>query len=604
MRLRRLVPLLALAWLASSCAYYNTFYLARRYYFKGTAGLPYLVDKRDQSGAQNFTKAIDFSKKVMANYAKSKWVDDAYLLWARSLLGRDDPRETVSMLQDFPVRFPDSNLKTEALFYLGVGLRQSRRNGEAEETLARYLEQVPRGDLAPYAWLERARALTALDRDSAAAYCASQVLERFPRSPLGPKAQAARAQALLDSGDYTRARADYQALGRNSVDDDERLTFLFREADCLEASRALDEEMALLREALSHERPPAVTENASGPVAYQPTPGGDRYGRILIRIGTVDLLAERQKPALDAYQEVRRLYPKSPLSAEAQYRIGYAFETMGDDFERARSEYARVKDEFPNSAFSTQAEGRLTNFDRLSQFRSAGGDTLQKRAEAGFLLAELYLFQLGKPERALEEYGKIATEFAGTPWGGKALTAQAWVLSRKLQRRAAADSLLWVVVTRYPATESQLAARDYLEQEGIVVPDSLIKMPIPLPPPVADTSRLTPPPAGTVPLGRSLAADSAAARPRGESLLGRAAPRRGFIRRSAELRTPWDARYAGTLSGSPGLAGDIPYRGGTDGTAADSARAPVTGSPSPPAVAPRDSARGAAADSLRRILER
>ena len=620
-RLRRLVLLLVLAVLGTSCAYYNTFYLARKYYFKGTGGLPYPVDKLDASGGQDFTKAIDLSKKVLANYAKSKWADDAYLLWARSLLGRDDPLETVKMLQNFTVRFPDSKLTAEALFYLGVGYRQSRLNGEAEAALARFLEQAPRSDLVSYAWLERARALAAMDHDSAAAYCASQVLEHFPKSKLGPQALAARAQALFEAGDYARARADFRTIGLTASDDDERLTFLLRESDCLEAARDFEAEMGQLKEALAHEQPPVVAEGATGPVAYQPTPGGDRYGRILIRIGTVHLMAERQKDALAAYREVVHLYPKSPLSAEAQYRIGYVFETASDDFERARSEYARVKDEFPNSAFSTQAQSRLTNLDRVMQFRTAGGDTLQKRVEAGFMLAELYLFQLGKPERAFEEYGKVAREFAGTPWAAKALTAEAWMLSRKLGRRAAADSLFWVVVLNYPATESQLAARDYLDQDGITVPDSLIQLPSPPAPPPADTTHLTPPPAGFTPLGRLATSDTSGAGARRGGVLGRSAPRPGFMRPGSAPRTPWDPRYAGTSSGAPGLAGDSPYTGSTDEQAAgaDSVNAHGARPPShpvappglpptlhtPPAIAPpADSLRAAPPDSIRARIDR
>ena len=79
----------ALALLSSSCAYYNTFYLAKRYYTTATAGLPYAVDK--QTGAQtgNFQKSIDYSKKLIAGHPKSKWVDDAYLLWAQALLGKN-----------------------------------------------------------------------------------------------------------------------------------------------------------------------------------------------------------------------------------------------------------------------------------------------------------------------------------------------------------------------------------------------------------------------------------------------------------------------------------------------------------------------------------
>lgn len=591
-RPRHLALLLALATLATSCAYYNTFYLARRYYFRGTGGLPYPVDKPDASSGPNFTKAIDFSKKVLANYPKSKWVDDAYLMWARALLGRDDPRETVNMLQDFPVRFPDSKLKAEALFYLGVGYRQSHRISEAEAAFTQFLDQAPKSELTPYAWLERSRALTALDRDSAAAYSAGQVLERFPKSRLGPLALAARSQALFEAGDYVRARADYQTLGLNALDDEERLAFLFREVDCLEAARDYATGMGLLKEALAHERLPEVTGTATGPAAYQPTPGGDRYGRILIRIGTAHLMAARQKDALDAYQEVAHLYPKSPLSAEAQYRIGYVFETGGDDFERARSEYARVKDEFPNSAFSTQAQSRLTNLDLVMQFRSAGGDTLQKRAEAGFLLAELYLFQLGKPERALVEYGKVATELAGTPWAAKALTAEAWVLSRKLARQAESDSLLWVVVREYPATESQLAARDYLEQRGAVVPDSLIKLPQQPVAPPADTTRLTPPSQGSMPLGSLATADTAGVPGRG--ILGRPSPRRGFLRVSSAARPAWDPRYAGTSGGAPSRAGDSPFTGDADDRTArpDSTGAPGV-MPRPPFGTAPDSLPGA-----------
>ena len=51
---------------ASSCAYYNTFYLARKYYFKATSGAPYEVDREGPAQAANYTHSIDYSKKVIA----------------------------------------------------------------------------------------------------------------------------------------------------------------------------------------------------------------------------------------------------------------------------------------------------------------------------------------------------------------------------------------------------------------------------------------------------------------------------------------------------------------------------------------------------------
>ena len=60
---------------------------------------------------------------------------------------------------------------------------------------------------------------------------------------------------------------------------------------------------------------------------------------------------------------------------------------------------------------------------------------------------------------------------SGTPYQAKAMTAQAWVLENKLKRKASADSLWWEVVRFHPATEAQLAARDYLERDGGTVPE-------------------------------------------------------------------------------------------------------------------------------------
>ena len=92
----------------------------------------------------------------------------------------------------------------------------------------------------------------------------------------------------------------------------------------------------MLRQELALQRPPDVAPGQETPAAYKPTPAGDRYGRVLLRIGTcapAGRAARRRRST--AYREVvRSSTRKSPLSAEAQYRVGYALETVGDDFER------------------------------------------------------------------------------------------------------------------------------------------------------------------------------------------------------------------------------------------------------------------------------
>jgi hypothetical protein len=48
-------------------------------------------------------------------------------------------------------------------------------------------------------------------------------------------------------------------------------------------------------------------------------------------------------------------------SIAAFFRIGYVYETSADDFERARTEYARVKDEYGSSPFTSQAAQRVAD---------------------------------------------------------------------------------------------------------------------------------------------------------------------------------------------------------------------------------------------------
>jgi hypothetical protein len=222
-----------------------------------------------------------------------------------------------------------------------------------------------------------------------------------------------------------------------------------------------------------------------------------------MRVGTALLLAGHMPEALEQFAIVLKDYPKTVLGAEAQYRIGYAYETTADDFDRAIEEYAKVKEQFGLTQFTQQAQQRSDDLGRITQYRKgAGADSLEKKAEAGFLTAERYLFEQKRYDRALAEYASVANDYPGTAVAGRALNAQAWVLSRRLDRKPAADSLFWRVVREYPGTEAQVAARDYLEADGQSVPDSLIVLPEPPRPTAADSARaLTPIPTATPPLG-------------------------------------------------------------------------------------------------------
>lgn len=528
-RLARLVCALLLLGGLASCAYYNTFYLARKYYFRATLGEPYELDREGATQRQNYTKSADYSKKVLGVYPKSKWVDDAWLLWARALLGTDDPLKAVSMLQEFQTRFPNSDLRPDAEFFLGLAYRAARKNELAVASFEAFLGMAARHELAPYAWYERSRALMSLQRYEEAANSAGEVLTRYPRHVMVDRALRQRAEARFQQQAWDGAREDFRTLGSRALTDAERLAFLLREVDCLESKRDYAAAREVLEDTRSHVPPPPppppvlrVGANANATAQqYQqfqqaqqqqfPTAiaaGQDSYGRLTLRMGGVELLAGDVDKAVSYFKAVIQDYPRTALAAEAQFRIGFAYETGADDFKQARAEYQRVREQTGTSQFSQQAQSRMDNLERIEAFRSASGqDSVERKSEARFLMAEHYLFNLGRPERALEEYRAIADSLPGTSVAGRALVAQGWLLARRLDRAAEADSLFWLVVRRYPATEAQMAARDYLELAGTPVPESLIVPPKGLEKRILpETRRLPSPPSSTPRLGTTPAA--------------------------------------------------------------------------------------------------
>lgn len=587
----RVVALLVLAGTLGSCAYYNTFFMAKRYYNQATLGAPYIVDKGDPAQVPNFNKSIDYSKKLIGNYPKSKWVDDAVLLWAKGLIGKDDPGAAVEMLRSYTDRFPNSPLRPEASFYLGLGYRLTHKYTEAVTALQDSRRLAPKGDLVPYALLEESRALMSLRRFAESEAVVDTLVGRYPKHPLHDRALLARADARMALEQYADAREDYRTLGGRATTDDDRFKWLLKEADCLEAGHDPEASLALLRDAISHEREPLLSDTTgkAGFVPVNTAGGGDRWGQLRMRIGSAYALMGRPRDAIAAYDDVMLHYWRSPLAAEAQYRKGYVYEVVADDFDAARAEYAKVRDQSAASVYSTQATQRAANLDRLAQFRVAGGDSVAKLAESSFMRAELYLFQNDKPQRAIEEYRSVSTRFPGTAWDAKAMLAEAWVRSNRLRDSTTADSLLWAIVHQHPATEAQLAARDYLEQRGEEVPDTLIRLPE-RPLLAADTTRLTPPPmtetslghGSTAPMDSSLRlglrgsvygqSASSPPSPRDSALDSRMQAQQGGADSLARA-----AGAAGTASGATGATGGAGAATGTTGAAGAAATAGAVG---------------------------
>jgi len=205
-------------------------------------------------------------------------------------------------------------------------------------------------------------------------------------------------------------------------------------------------------------------------------------------------------------------YPHTQVAYEAQFRVGYLYESQLSDFDAAGREYDKLKLEPGYSDFQVQASRRSANLATMKQYRAALlSDTTQAKASSAFLLAELYYFQIEKVDSALIQYEAVERAYPTSLFAAKAAFARLWIQTHDKADTAAAAALTDSIASKYRKTryaESALYlwrrwsgrtdARTALLDSMLANPDTTVAREraeelLPPPPAVQDTSKARPP---------------------------------------------------------------------------------------------------------------
>jgi len=106
------------------CAYYNTFYNAKKYYNSGKKIIIQSEEegRLNQEAINNLDKAISKSKKVLLQYPGSRWSDDAQYLIAMSNFYKGNYEKARDAFEDFLYEYPDSEFRKKARIWYGKTL--------------------------------------------------------------------------------------------------------------------------------------------------------------------------------------------------------------------------------------------------------------------------------------------------------------------------------------------------------------------------------------------------------------------------------------------------------------------------------------------------
>ncbi len=428
------------------CAYFNTFYAAKKN-FDG-AELQRRQQVEDPEARANagqaalYDKAIEGATRIVVDYSKSKWVDDAMLLIGRSMLAKGDYSGAQEKFDELNTNFPGSELRDQATYWSGVAADRDHRTVDALALYDSTLTTYPSFKLRDEARLRRATLYLLVKQPARALPDLRELAGR--KGQLGYDAGLKLAEALFVQRDYAGARVEFSRVAERAPTEQLRLQARLRAGDCDEAAgdyaHAADAYLKLLRD--------SRTDDGRARARL-------RYGSALALSGDVDRGLVELKNVVDDY-------PRTAYAAEALFRTGYLLEVVRDDFDGAGKSYDRVAEQAPGSPFALQARARRDNLARLAETLSATRDTTAdgRAAEASMRQAEHYLFQLGKPDRALEEYTKLEQEHPKSPLAPRAAYARGWVLGRRLGRPAEAKTAFEALVAHYPeSNEAKAAAR-------------------------------------------------------------------------------------------------------------------------------------------------
>ena len=209
----RLLLALFLALSLSSCAYFNTFFYAKKHF--NTAQK---LDRAEQEKTQNpkarnarstdgYNKSIEQCRKVMRDYPDSRWADNANLLMARAYFFKQDYINARSELHKFSGRFPESNLMPDMFYWLGRTEFEEGHYEAARQVWAEMREKFPDDDRLEEVGFYYAQTLENEGSLEEAAEAYRIYAEENGRSNLAMQARIHLASILMEEKEYEECEA-------------------------------------------------------------------------------------------------------------------------------------------------------------------------------------------------------------------------------------------------------------------------------------------------------------------------------------------------------------------------------------------------------------
>jgi TolA-binding protein len=456
-RLIKIISLSLLVTMSLGCVYYNTFYYARKFFNEAESKRKEAGRNAGKVGAGGYKKAIEKTDKVIEKYPGSKWYDDALYMNGVSHYYTENYTKAEKRFRELIANFPDSKYLKDARLYLAKSKLKLDEEASAMELFERlFIEGKDKQIKAEAALALGEYYFEEKKYDKAEPYFASLV------DSLGNDEDKVIAKIYIGDGYFDRFRYkkaldsylktfDYEL----STDDKYRVTY--RIGECYYFMNDIETGMTYFEKLADNE------------IYF------DSLAQVRLMIGLGYEWDGDVGLAEGIYEQITIEHPRHRAAAQASYYLGLIHQYEYENYKKAKEYYDGAQSAGRGSDIYKDALQRSSDIGKLEEYSNrkeldttATEEEIDGAAETQYLLAELYLIQLGKPDSALQEFEYITDNFPQSYLAPKAMIAVALMKRDYYSDTLACDSILRQVLKDYPRSDYIPEAIDLLGLAGTI----------------------------------------------------------------------------------------------------------------------------------------
>ncbi len=403
--LRILATVFLILSLLSGCAYFNTFYLAKKNFNDAER-----IRNRDKGVVSSetkkfYTEAINWSYDLLERYRDSKYVDDSLYIIGVSNYYQEQYFEARIKFEELLNGFPESYFAPKAQYYMAKCLAESEQEDNAKIIFAELMNSDNR-DVSGLAGVAIAEINYRNEEWDELLVAAERVIDLDPNDEERARAVYYKGEALYHLERYEECANSLRAITKQKVESELRFKINSLLALTIAKIGNFNDAMTYL----------TAMQNKGEFKEYAP--------RIRFQIGKIYEMQGDDENAIDTFTKLAGDFPDSLSAKEAWYSIGILLLKDLSKVDEAQDGFKNVKQgkAKTTSSWFVEAELKSNQIDSLKvklERINRNQDDPETLARLRFSLAETYTYSFDHPDSALTQYRLIMEELPGSSFAIK-----------------------------------------------------------------------------------------------------------------------------------------------------------------------------------------